>query len=70
MEKDTLERQVTRLENDNKRLREELELEKTWQEGEIDWWRQQCNDLEEQLMYAQMLINKPKKKAWWRHIIS
>ena len=56
--------EIGRLKNDIARLEAELHLEKTWAEGEIDFWREQCKRAEEEL--ARLKGNKP----WWRMIIS
>jgi len=62
--------EVARLKARIEKLEGELHLEKTWAEGEIDFWKSECDKAEEELMYALMQLNKPKSKPWWRHIIS
>ena len=50
-----------------KRIREledELALETTWAEGEIEFWQDQCFEAE-----AKECQCKPSK-PWWRYIIS
>ena len=39
-------RQIKLLEEENARLRDELNLEVTWAEGEIDFWKAECYNCE------------------------
>ena len=45
-------------------LEDQLELEVSWAEGEIEFWQDQCFEAE-----AKECQCKPSK-PWWRHIIS
>ena len=56
---------MTKINNQQARIKEledELNLEKTWAEGEIDFWKEECAKLEAKLAV--------KNKPFWRHIIS
>lgn len=74
MEKDTLERQITRLQNELDKVYGELELEKTWAEGEIDFWQEQCHaaelDAEHQKQMKEYYLEQLTKKPWWRYVFS
>lgn len=56
------ENEIRQLEIEIDRLEDELNLEKTWAEGEIDFWKQACYKAEEELARV--------RKPWWRHVIS
>ena len=45
-----------------KELEDELALETSWAEGEIEFWQKQCDIAEEALAKA--------SKPWWRYIFS
>ena len=49
------------------RLEDDLNLEKTWAEGEIDFWKECTHRAESELGE---LRRQTKRKQWWRHIIS
>ena len=55
--------EVNQLKYRIKELEEELNLEKTWAEGEIDFWKEECAK-------AEARISIEYSKPWWRHIIS
>ena len=58
------EERIRFLENELELALKELELEKTWAEGEIEFWQDQCFISEQK--ECQCVPTKP----WWRHIIS
>ena len=57
-----LEGQVKVLESEIDGLRDQLNLEKTWAAGEIEFWQEQCHKAEDALAV--------KQKPWWRYVIS
>ena len=52
-----------------KELEEQLELEVSWAEGEIEFWQHQCWTAENEVEELRALLAQ-KDKPWWRYIIS
>ena len=46
----TPKKRIKLLEEENQRLRDELNLEVTWAEGEIDFWKKECYNCEAHLI--------------------
>ena len=64
---------MTTLSDQVKQLEEQLDLETRWAEGEIDFWKGECEagDLLIQLLTEEIEeLKRKQSKPWWRYIIS
>ena len=52
-----------------KKLEDELDLEKAWAEGEIEFWQHQCWTAENEVEELRALLAQ-KNKPFWRYIFS
>ena len=50
-------------------LQDDLSLEISWAEGEIEFWQDQCFTAEAEVEELRGLLEE-KTKPWWRYVIS